>query len=1075
MYKARVVFSSLTPLAPRVCGGERFASWLVGSNSLSRTSQVFVAVEPSRRYASKVATEPFLNGSTSSYVEEMYNAWLQDPQSVHVSWDAFFRNSTAGAGPGLAYQAPPSLASNYNQVPLGSLLPALGGSSQVGQVPVNEKIIDDHLAVQAIIRSYQARGHLVADLDPLGIMRNDVHTHYAARKGSPELVLRQYMLEESDMDRVFKLPSTTFIGGKEKSLPLREILKRLENTYCGHIGVEFMFINSLEQCNWIRQKMETPGIMEINNDEKRLILARLTRATGFEAFLARKWSSEKRFGLEGCEILIPAMKQVIDKSTELGVESIVMGMPHRGRLNVLANVCRKPLNQIFTQFAALEAADDGSGDVKYHLGTYIERLNRVTNKNIRLAVVANPSHLEAVDPVVQGKTRAEQFYRGDGEGKKVMSILLHGDAAFCGQGVVFETIGLSDLPDYTTHGTIHIVVNNQIGFTTDPRHSRSSPYCTDVARVVNAPIFHVNSDDPEAVMHVCKIAAEWRATFHKDVVIDIVCYRRNGHNEIDEPMFTQPLMYRKIRNTPPGLDIYSKKLIDEGVVTPEEVKDVKDKYEKICEEAYTNARQETHIKYKDWLDSPWSGFFEGKDPLKVSPTGIKEDTLTHIGKKFSSPPPNAAEFVIHKGIERILKARMEMVESRQVDWALGEAMAFGSLLKDGIHVRLSGQDVERGTFSHRHHVLHHQTVDKATYRPLCFLYPDQAPYTVCNSSLSEFGVLGFELGYSMTNPNALVCWEAQFGDFNNTAQCIIDQFISSGQAKWVRQSGLVMLLPHGLEGMGPEHSSARLERFLQMSADDPDYFPPESEEFAVRQLHDINWIVANCSTPANYFHILRRQIALPFRKPLILMTPKSLLRHPEARSSFDEMTEDTQFLRLIPEDGAAAKNASNVKRVLFCSGKVYYDLKKSRAERGLDDKVAISRVEQISPFPYDLVKKEAAKYSNADLVWAQEEAKNQGAWTYVQPRFSTAVNGTRNLSSRISGENSGGWLSSLFSSSKSSNKSETVNETQSEQSTESKRTLRYAGRPTAASPATGSKPQHLKELKQFLDDSFNNL
>ncbi|KAH0567489.1 2-oxoglutarate dehydrogenase, mitochondrial isoform X5 [Cotesia glomerata] len=1030
MYKARAVFSSLTPLAPRVCGGERFASWLVRSNPTIRTSKAIVGVEPARRFASKVATEPFLNGSSSSYVEEMYNAWLQDPSSVHVSWDSFFRNSTAGATPGFAYQAPPSLAPSYNQVPLGSLLPALGGGSQVGQVPVNEKVIDDHLAVQAIIRSYQARGHLVAELDPLGIMRTDaVHTHYAARKGAPELVLRQYMLEETDMDRVFKLPSTTFIGGKEKSLPLREILRRLEGAYCGHIGVEFMFINSLEQCNWIRQKMETPGIMEITNDEKRLILARLTRATGFEAFLARKWSSEKRFGLEGCEILIPAMKQVIDKSTELGVESIVMGMPHRGRLNVLANVCRKPLNQIFTQFAALEAADDGSGDVKYHLGTYIERLNRVTNKNIRLAVVANPSHLEAVDPVVQGKTRAEQFYRGDGEGKKVMSILLHGDAAFCGQGVVFETMHLSDLPDYTTHGTIHIVANNQIGFTTDPRHSRSSPYCTDVARVVNAPIFHVNSDDPESVMHVCKIAAEWRATFHKDVVIDLVCYRRNGHNEIDEPMFTQPLMYRKIKNTPPGLDIYSKKLIDEGVVTPEEVKDVKEKYEKICEEAYTNARQETHIKYKDWLDSPWSGFFEGKDPLKVSPTGIKEDTLVHIGKKFSSPPPNAAEFVIHKGIERILKARMEMIESRQVDWALGEAMAFGSLLKEGIHVRLSGQDVERGTFSHRHHVLHHQTVDKATYRPLCYLYPDQAPYTVCNSSLSEFGVLGFELGYSMTNPNALVCWEAQFGDFNNTAQCIIDQFISSGQAKWVRQSGIVMLLPHGLEGMGPEHSSARLERFLQMSADDPDYFPPESEEFAVRQLHDINWIVVNCSTPANYFHVLRRQIALPFRKPLIIMTPKSLLRHPEARSSFDVMTEDTQFLRVIPEDGAAAKNPSNVKRVLFCSGKVYYDLKKARTERGLDDKVAITRVEQISPFPYDLVKQEAAKYPNAELIWSQEEAKNQGSWTYVQPRFSTALSNSRDIS--------------------------------------------YVGRPTAASPATGSKMQHLKELKQLLDDSFN--
>ncbi|XP_063975177.1 2-oxoglutarate dehydrogenase complex component E1 isoform X2 [Diachasmimorpha longicaudata] len=1070
MYRTRTVFSSLTPLAPRIYGTERFASWLVRGYPFIRNRQAVVALESKRRfYGSKVATEPFLNGSTSSYVEEMYNAWLRDPQSVHISWDSFFRNSTAGAGPGLAYQSPPSLAPRHDQIPLGTILP-LGGTSQVGQVPINEKIIDDHLAVQAIIRSYQARGHLVADLDPLGIMRDDlVHTHYASRKGAPERVLRQYMLEESDMERVFKLPSTTFIGGKEKSLPLREILKRLENAYCGHIGVEFMFINSLEQCNWIRQKMETPGVMEVTNDEKRLILARLTRATGFEAFLARKWSSEKRFGLEGCEILIPAMKQVIDKSTELGVESIVMGMPHRGRLNVLANVCRKPLNQIFTQFAALEAADDGSGDVKYHLGTYIERLNRVTNKNIRLAVVANPSHLEAVDPVVQGKTRAEQFYRGDGEGKKVMSILLHGDAAFCGQGVVFETMHLSDLPDYTTHGTIHIVANNQIGFTTDPRHSRSSPYCTDVARVVNAPIFHVNSDDPEAVMHVCKVAAEWRATFHKDVVIDIVSYRRNGHNEIDEPMFTQPLMYRKIRNTPPVLDIYSKKLIDESVVTPEEVKDVKDKYEKICEEAYSGARQETHIKYKDWLDSPWSGFFEGKDPLKVSPTGVKEDTLIHIGKKFSSPPPNAAEFVIHKGIERILKARMEMIESRQVDWALGEAMAFGSLLKEGIHVRLSGQDVERGTFSHRHHVLHHQTVDKATYRPLCYLYPDQAPYTVCNSSLSEFGVLGFELGYSMTNPNALVCWEAQFGDFNNTAQCIIDQFISSGQAKWVRQSGIVMLQPHGLEGMGPEHSSARLERFLQMSADDPDYFPPESEEFAVRQLHDINWIVANCSTPANYFHILRRQIALPFRKPLILMTPKSLLRHPEARSSFDVMTEDTQFLRVIPEEGPAAQNPSGVKRVIFCSGKVYYDLTKARIERSMNDKVAIARVEQISPFPYDLIKREVEKYPNAEVMWTQEEAKNQGAWSYVQPRFATALNGTRDLSNRSSDKNSDGWLNAWFSSSKSS-KSESVPEPP--QKTKS-RLIRYAGRPCAASPATGSKMQHLKELKQFLDDSFD--
>ncbi|XP_044750201.1 2-oxoglutarate dehydrogenase, mitochondrial isoform X5 [Coccinella septempunctata] len=1009
MHRARQVIKGVT--GPK---GQAFAGWLLSKN----LAPISVA---SRPYNVPAAAEPFLNGSSATYVEDMYNAWLADPSSVHASWDSFFRNSASG---GVGYQAPPSLAPlGKNEVPALSFLPSIAGAAGA---PVSEKVIDDHLAVQAIIRSYQARGHLVAQLDPLGIMYADRTTTISDRKGAaPDEIIRQHKLDEADMDRVFKLPSTTFIGGKEKQLPLREILRRLELAYCRHIGVEFMFINSLEQCNWIRQRLETPGCMEITAEEKRLMLARLTRATGFESFLARKWSSEKRFGLEGCEILIPAMKNIIDKSTEFGVESIVMGMPHRGRLNVLANVCRKPLPQLFTQFAGLEAEDDGSGDVKYHLGTYIERLNRVTNKNIRLAVVANPSHLEAVDPVVQGKTKAEQFYRGDGEGKKVMSILLHGDAAFCGQGVVFETMHLSDLPAYTTHGTVHIVVNNQIGFTTDPRHSRSSPYCTDVARVVNAPIFHVNSDDPESVMHICNIAAEWRATFHKDVVIDLVCYRRNGHNEIDEPMFTQPLMYRKIRNTKPVLEKYSEQLIAEGVVTADEVKDVKAKYEKICEDALEQARKETHIKYKDWLDSPWSGFFEGKDPLKVGPTGVKEDTLVHIGKRFSSPPPNAAEFVIHKGIERILKSRMQMVEERTIDWALGEAMAFGSLLKEGIHVRLSGQDVERGTFSHRHHVLHHQTVDKATYRPLCNLYPDQAPYTVCNSSLSEFGVLGFELGYSMTNPNALVIWEAQFGDFCNTAQCIIDQFISSGQAKWVRQSGLVMLLPHGYEGMGPEHSSCRPERFLQMCSDDPDYMPPESDEFAVRQLHDINWIVANCTTPANLFHILRRQIALPFRKPLILLTPKSLLRHPEAKSSFDDMVDGTEFKRVIPDDNVGG----SAKKLVFCTGRVYYDLKKAREEKNLTNDIALVRVEQISPFPFDLIRQECSKYPNAQLCWAQEEHKNQGYWTYVQPRFDTALTGTREIS--------------------------------------------YAGRPTAPSTATGSKAQHLKELRSLLDAAMD--
>uniref|UniRef100_A0A0P5SCE7 2-oxoglutarate dehydrogenase complex component E1 n=2 Tax=Daphnia magna TaxID=35525 RepID=A0A0P5SCE7_9CRUS len=1067
MYRTRNLVAGLLPLLPGAAP-ERLAVWLVKGYVQNSSARAPLAALSIRQYSAapppptQAAAEPFLNGSSSVYVEEMYNSWLQDPKSVHASWDSFFRNASAGAGPGQAYQAPPSLAvPGKHEIPVTALVPQFTSSGVSTGLPIDEKIIDDHLAVQAIIRSYQTRGHHIADLDPLGINLADLDSTVA-----PELQLSSYhfdnlppgtdndyqlskkqayyelapplarslLWQEKDMDRVFKLPATTYIGKPdERALPLREILSRLEAAYCRHIGVEFMFINSLEQCNWIRKRFETPGVMSLDAEGKRLLLARVTRAAGFEAFLARKWTSEKRFGLEGCEMLIPAMKTIIDKSSELGVESIIMGMPHRGRLNVLANVCRKPLEQIFAQFAGLEAADDGSGDVKYHLGTYIERLNRVTNKNIRLAVVANPSHLEAVDTIVQGKTRAEQFYKGDSEGKKTMSILLHGDAAFSGQGIVYETFTLSDLPDYTTRGTIHVVANNQIGFTTDPRHSRSSPYCTDVARVVNAPIFHVNADDPEAVMHVCKVAAEWRATFHKDVVVDLVSYRRGGHNEIDEPMFTQPLMYSKIRKMKSVTEKYSAKLIEEGTVTKEEVDDVRNKYEKICEEAYVKAQKETQIRYKDWLDSPWSGFFEGKNQLKMGNTGVIEETLKHIGKRFSSTPPNAAEFVVHKGIERILRARMEMVEARTVDWALGEAMAFGSLLKEGIHVRLSGQDVERGTFSHRHHVLHHQTSDKSTYKPLCNLYPDQAPYTVCNSSLSEFGVLGFELGYSMTNPNALVCWEAQFGDFFNTAQCIIDQFIASGQSKWVRQSGLVLLLPHGMEGMGPEHSSARPERFLHACSEDPETFPPETEEFAIRQLHDTNMIVANCSTPANYFHLLRRQIAMPFRKPLIIFTPKSLLRHPDAKSSFDDMVETTEFKRAIPETGVAANDPGSVRKVIFCSGKVYYELKKAREERGLDNTVAITRIEQICPFPFDLIRDEINKYPNAELKWVQEEHKNMGAWSFVQPRFETAMQKS------------------------------------------SERRLSYVGRGVSASPATGSKRQHLKEAAQLLADAFAGL
>ncbi|XP_060560262.1 2-oxoglutarate dehydrogenase complex component E1-like isoform X5 [Ruditapes philippinarum] len=987
-----------------------------------------------RNYATLAAAEPFLSGSSSVYVEEMYNAWQTDPNSVHKSWDAYFRQISQGAPPGTAYVRPPTLASTAT-LAQGSVAPQ---STQLTMTePVTDKVIEDHLSVQTIIRSYQTRGHNVASLDPLGILDADLDSAIPS-----ELILESYSLgghghviDNTDLNRVFRLPETTYIGGKEQSLPLKEIINRLKTIYCDHIGIEFMFINNREQTDWIKQKFETPGVLEFNDEEKRLMLARVIRSQRFEEFLARKWSSEKRFGLEGCEVLIPSMKTVIDSSSALGVESIVIGMPHRGRLNVLANVCRKPLEKIFCQFdSKLKAEDEGSGDVKYHLGMSVERLNRVTNKQIKIAVVANPSHLEAVNPVVQGKTRAEQFYRGDTDGKKVMSILLHGDAAFSGQGVVYETMHLSDLPAYTTHGTVHIVANNQIGFTTDPRSSRSSPYCTDVARVVNAPIFHVNADDPLAVAYVSKVAAEWRATFAKDVVIDLVSYRRNGHNEIDEPMFTQPLMYKQIAKTPTVLAQFSEKLMASGTVTQEEYEYEVNKYDKICEEAYMLAKKEISVSNKDWLDSPWEGFFDNREAMVLPKTGVEEDVLQHVGTVFSSPPPG--DFVIHGGLKRILKSHMQMVNERSVDWALGEALAFGSLLKEGIHVRLSGQDVERGTFSHRHHVLHNQLVDKDTHICLNHLYKGQAPYTVVNSSLSEYGVLGFELGYALTNPNSLILWEAQFGDFSNTAQCVIDQFISSGQAKWVRQNGIVLLLPHGYEGMGPEHSSARLERFLQMSNDDPEHFPKESEDFEIQQLHEINWFVGNLTTPANYFHALRRQIALPFRKPLVLMTPKSLLRLPEARSSFDEMVEGTGFVRMYPEQGLPSENPKAVKKLIFCTGKVYYDLVKEREKLDLVDKIAIARIEQISPFPFDLVKDEMLRYPGARMAWVQEEHKNMGAWFYVEPRMRTVL---RKIAA-----------------------TDQANEKMASKKVE------YIGRYPSAATATGNKSKHLWEFGEFM-------
>uniref|UniRef100_H2ZNK4 2-oxoadipate dehydrogenase complex component E1 n=1 Tax=Ciona savignyi TaxID=51511 RepID=H2ZNK4_CIOSA len=974
-----------------------------------------VSITKQQATAAAAKAESFLSGSNTLYVEEMYESWLQDPNSVHKSWDVYFRNVNAGAPPGQAYQSPPSFSSFTP--------PAVQGPDQAGQV---SDVVDKHLSVQSLIRGYQViRGHSVAQLDPLGILDADLDS-----TTPPELMLNSYDLVlfnfPSPLRFAPNLTQNNFVFQKFK-ISSRNILYLVQNSYCRSIGVEYMFINNYEQCNWIRQQFEPPGVTQLTDNEKRLAWERLLRSTKFEDFLAKKWTSEKRFGLEGCEMLIPGLKTIIDCASENGVNSFVLGMPHRGRLNVLANVIRKELDQLFCQFDS-NLRDEGSGDVKYHLGMSHQRINHVTNKLINLSLCANPSHLEAVDPVVQGKTKAEQFYLDDGNGEKVMSILMHGDAAFSGQGVVYETFHLSDLPDYTTHGTIHVVVNNQIGFTTDPRHSRSSPYCTDVAMVVRAPIFHVNADDVEAVVHVCKVAAEWRMKFRKDVVIDLVCYRRNGHNEMDEPMFTQPLMYQKIRNHPNVFKIYTDKLKQEGLVKQSDIDNKLNEYEQICETSLESSKEISELNFRHWLDSPWKGFFQdvhGTVDLKMADTGVSEDVLQHIGKVFSQN----ADLTIHSGLRRVMKAREELVGNRVIDWALGEALAIGSLLKEGTHVRLSGQDVERGTFSHRHHVLHDQKMDKKVYVPLNDLYPKQASYTVCNSSLSEYGVLGFELGYSMTNPNSLVCWEAQFGDFNNTAQCIIDQFISSGQAKWIRMSGLVLLLPHGYEGMGPEHSSARPERFLQMQNDDPDHFPESiTGDFVVRQLQDANWIIANCTTPANLFHILRRQIALPFRKPLIIFTPKSLLRHPLARSSFDEMLPGTEFQRIIPENGPAAQNPEKCRRIIFCTGKVYYEILKERSDRGLVEDVAITRIEQIAPFPFDLVQAEMNKYPNAGIHWLQEEHKNMGFYDYCKPRLRTACSWTRRI--------------------------------------------HYTGRKPESAAAAGSKAEHLKQQKSLYDDAF---
>ncbi|CAL1374464.1 unnamed protein product [Linum trigynum] len=924
-------------------------------------------------------TDSFLDSANSVYIEELQRSWEADPSSVDESWDNFFRNLVG-----------------QNHVK---------GMAAAGVGVSGQQSIQESMSLLLLVKAYQVNGHTKANLDPLNLDLN--------KDAIPEdLDPAFHSFTESDLDREFYLgvwdDSSGFLSGNRPVMTLRSIMNRLEQTYCGNIGYEYMHIDDSSKCNWLRNKIETQEHINYDVEQRKVLLDRLIWSTRFENFLAVKKKAEKRFGLEGGETLIPGMKEMFDKAADLGVENIVVGMPHRGRLNVLGNVFRKPLAQIFSEFdkkAKHGLSDDGevgdymgTGDVKYHLGTSYDRPTRRGNR-IHLSLMANPSHLEAVDTVVLGKTRAKQYYFKDCDRTKNLGVLIHGDGSFAGQGVVYETLHLSALPNYCTGGTIHVVVNNQVAFTTDPRSGRSSQYCTDVAKAFNVPIFHVNGDDVEAVARVCELAAEWRQRFHADVVVDIICYRRFGHNEVDEPSFTQPKMYKVIEKHPSSLEIYQKKLLESGEVTQEEIDRKHNKVESILNEEYANSKDYV-LKRTDWLSSHWAGFKSPQQLSRIRNTGVNPEVLMNVGRAITTIPD---EIKAHKQVKRIYEERARMVESGEgIDWALAEALAFGTLLVEGNHVRLSGQDVERGTFSHRHAVLHDQeTWEK--YCPLGHTMPgqDEEMFTVSNSSLSEFGVLGFEMGYSMENPNALVMWEAQFGDFSNGAQVMFDQFLSAGESKWLRQTGLVVLLPHGYDGQGPEHSSARLERFLMMSDSYP-YVMPEMEPTLRKQIQECNWQVVNATTPANYFHLLRRQIHREFRKPLIVMSPKNLLRHKLCKSHLSEFDnvqghpgfdkQGTRFKRLIKDQNGHSDVEESIRRLILCSGKVYYELDEERGKGdNAKDDIAICRVEQLCPFPYDLVQRELRRYPNAEVVWCQEEPMNMGAYSYILPRLATAM------------------------------------------------------------------------------------
>ncbi len=957
----------------------------------------------------------FMQGANAHYLEQLQARYAGDPDALDEAWRAFF--SQLGEDPETARreaEGPSWARRDWPPEPRDELTAALTGEwpeelraeaeaagdkirakaaekgAEITEEAVKRAVLDSVRALM-LIRAYRIRGHLAADLDPLGL-RDQGYL--------PELDPRSYGFTEADMDRPIFIDNV--LGLEIASI--REILDIVRRTYCGTFALQYMHISDPEQAAWLKERIEGyDKEIRFTREGRRAILKKLVEAEGFEKFLHVKYVGTKRFGLDGGESLIPAMEQIIKRGGQLGLKEIAIGMPHRGRLNVLANVMGKPYRAIFHEFqgGSFKPEDvDGSGDVKYHLGASSDR--EFDGNKVHLSLTANPSHLEAVNPVVLGKSRAKQDQWHDTDRTKVLPVLLHGDAAFAGQGVVAECFQLSGIRGHRTGGTIHIVVNNQIGFTTAPHFSRTSPYPTDIALMVEAPIFHVNGDDPEAAVHAARVATEFRQKFHKDVVIDLFCYRRFGHNEGDEPMFTNPIMYKRVKKHPTTLTLYTERLVRDGLIDAGEVEDMKAAFQALLSEEF-EAGKDYRPNKADWLDGKWSHLDRKDASYQRGQTAITPETFREIGRALTTAPEG---FALHKTLLRLLETKAKMFETgRGFDWATAEALAFGSLLLEGYPVRLSGQDSTRGTFSQRHAAFVDQETEERYY-PLNNIRPGQSHFEVIDSMLSEYAVLGFEYGYSLAEPNALTLWEAQFGDFANGAQIMFDQFISSGESKWLRMSGLVCLLPHGHEGQGPEHSSARPERFLQMCAQD-------------------NWIVANCTTPANYFHILRRQLHRTFRKPLILMTPKSLLRHRLCVSNAEDFTTGSSFHRVLWDDAQKGHSDTEllpddrIRRVVLCSGKVYFDLLEERDRRGIDD-IYLLRIEQYYPFPAMSLVKEMERFRQAEIVWCQEEPKNQGAWSFIEPNIEWVLTRIKARHTRPA----------------------------------------YVGRPAAAAPATGFASQH---------------